>query len=59
MTMQSDYCMTLYLSVMEAMTFDLPVWFTALQNNGDVQWHAAVKICQGTLDTPAAAVWTA
>lgn len=37
MTMQPNYYMTLYPRVTRALTFDLPVWFTPVQNNGDMQ----------------------
>lgn len=37
MTMQPNYSVTLYLKVMRPVTFNLPPWFTPVQNNGDMQ----------------------
>lgn len=51
MTMQPNYSVTLYLKVTRPVTFNLPPWFTPVQNNGDMQ-----LLGFGRADTSAAAV---
>lgn len=58
MEVQPSYYLTLYLTATRVMTFDLPAWFTPVQNNKDLQWHAAVRIFQEVLETAVAAAWT-